>query len=121
MSDAEVSPEGEGEGPGKLKRAKQVLDAAYEQARAGHYCDPPSMRVLRRAEQDYQEARQEGEPDESPAGAAETDLPASRPAPATLHGERDRTAERRDTAADGRADDPDRAAQADRAASDPER
>lgn len=75
MSDAEVSPEGEA--PGKLKRAKQVLDDAYERARAGHYCDTPSMRVLRRAEQDYQEARQEGVPDESPARGAETDLPAT--------------------------------------------
>ncbi len=121
MTEGEGPGEGEGEGLGKLKRAKQVLDAAYEQARAGHYSDPPSMRALRRAEQDYQQARQEEESDQSPAPADETDLPATRPAPATRHGERDRTAQRRDTAADGPADDPDRAAQADRAASDPER
>lgn len=57
----------ESDGPDRLKRAQQVLDGAYEQARASDYRpDTAAMRVLGRAEQGYQQAKQDEAYDHPP-------------------------------------------------------
>lgn len=108
MDDAEVPVETAGPDRSKLKRARQVLDSTYEQARAGDYeQDTSAMRVLGRAELNYQRVRQDGVHDGPPGEPSEReadrcDIAADVRAGLSLR--RDRDADVRDGLADLRDD-----------------
>ena len=80
MDDVDVPVESDG--PDRVKRARQVLDGDYEQARACDYeRDTPAMRILGLAEQNYQQVRQDGPYDGRPVEPGERDplAPGTRP------------------------------------------